>query len=124
MIWCRDHVEIRGFAQELHGMKMPKPSSRISMLDSSVLVEGPESQAASGIFVGAAADVWRFDPLIDCIADKTCKRIFDRLNDRPLQFGVLAMNIQLNFRVIAQSQIANGTRKLVPDIAARQHARH
>ncbi len=52
-----------------------------------------------------------------------CQRIFDCLDDGAVQFGILPMHFQLNFLTTAQSEVANRTGKLVPNIADRLHAR-
>jgi len=73
-------------------------------------------------FPGGAPLQRLFDAVVDRIADGVCKRVSDRLDDRPIQFGFLAVHNKLH--VFAElREITNNARELRPDVANGLHPR-
>ena len=55
------------------------------------------------------------------VPDNMCQRIFDRFDQRLVQFRLLAFHLQANLFTNGHGKIPNNTRKLAPDIANGLH---
>ena len=92
-------------------------------IDLAAFMESPQLQNASEVFPGQLPGFRGLDSVIDGIPDQMCKRVFNCLDDRAIEFGVLPFHFQANVFSAAERQIADRPGELVPDIADWLHSR-
>ena len=100
---------------------MPAPSSLISMLTWPPSWKARSVKVPSAGFPCRDADFGRFDAVVDRIADDVGQRILDRLEDRLVQLGVAALQLEPNLATAGHRQIAHHARQLAPDRVDRLH---
>ena len=81
-----------------------------------------QRQQPSGIFPGGLPDLGTFDAMIHRIPHQVGQRILDGLDQRLVEFGLLALHLDPHLLAAVQRQIAHRARKLAPDIADRLHS--
>src|SRR5439155_22679819 len=82
--------------------------------DLSALVEGAERDAAFGRLAGDDAFCRPFETVVDAVADGVCQRILDRLDQRAIELGVLALHVETDALAALLRAVADEARQLAP----------
>ena len=91
-------------------------------VDLSSFMKRAQEQPALRIFPGGLPDLGVFDAMIHGIPHQVGQRILDGLDQRLVQFGLLALHLHPHLLAAVQGEVAHGTRKLAPDVADRLHS--
>ena len=92
-------------------------------VDLAPFVEGAHFETAFCGFALLHSHVGRFNAVVDGVADDVSKRIFDRLDNRLVEFCVFALHLEPNFLPAARREVAHHSGKFAPDVANRLHSR-
>ena len=91
-------------------------------VDLSAFVKRAQRQTTLRIFPGRFADLRTFDTVVDGIPHDMSEWVFDRLDQRFVEFGFFTLHLDPHPLAACQGEIAYRTRQLAPDIADRLHA--
>ena len=92
-------------------------------VDHSPFVERPEPELPLGRLPCALADLGRLDPVIHRVADDVRQRVLDRLGQRLVQLGLLALHRYRRPLAAGQGQVADDPRELRGQRPDRLHPR-
>ena len=85
-------------------------------------VIGVELQRAGARFAARFAHVRRFDAVIDAVAHEVHERFADFVDDRLVEVGVAAVDLELHFFIARFREVAHHPREPVEHVADRHHA--
>ena len=91
-------------------------------VDLSALVIGAQGQRPFGRLARSKAGFRRLDAVIARVTDQVHERIFDRLDDSAVEFGLGAFHFEPNLLAEGYGDVANHARQLVPDHPDGLHA--
>ena len=100
----------------------PAPSSLISMLTCPPSWKARRIRRPARILSRLHAVFGKFDAVVHGIADQVSERILDRLDDGLVEFGLLALHLDLHLLAATEGDVAHRSRKLRPDVPDGLHA--
>ena len=102
---------------------MPAPSSMISMLTWPPSWKARRSRRPSAGLPLATPHLRRLDAVVAGVADQVGQRVLDRLEDRLVELGVLALHVDADLLAARVRQVAHDAGDLGPDVVDGLHAR-
>ena len=88
----------------------------------SFLMQGPQPDRPHRSFSGLSPDRGGLDSVVEGVADEVGERIADRLDNRLVEFDLLAFDLKLNLLAQLPAQVPHHSRELAEHIADRLHA--
>src|SRR3954471_19730034 len=91
--------------------------------DLAALVLRAQGEHALGRLAGPGARLGRLYAVVDGVAHQVGQGVLDRLQERLVELGLAALNLQANGLAALQAEVADDARELGPDVIDRLHAR-
>src|ERR1019366_8789118 len=91
-------------------------------VDLSTFMECAQKQPPLRIFSCRLPDLGPFDAMVHGIPHDVGQRVFDSLDQRLVEFGLLAFHLHPHLLAARECEVAYGARQLAPDVADRLHS--
>ena len=100
------------------------PAAVVGDLDAGLpaVVDGPEPNRAFGVLASGGAHVGWLDPVVDGVAYQMSQRVLDRLDDDPVEGGLVALHFDSDSFACRGREVPDHTREPVTEAAERLHA--
>src|SRR5215470_13240206 len=86
-------------------------------------VEGADAERALGGLAGGDPRLGRLDAVVDGVPDEVREGILDRFEERAVELGLLALELDADLLAAGEREVAHVARQLGEDVADRLHAR-